>query len=69
MGRLLNTSTELDGNLTQALKSLEQGTAGIIAESRFLDINKTLQRYAIKIIRFATFDMLMSLQCFPQQNF
>lgn len=48
MGRLLNTSTELDGNLTQALKSLEQGTAGIIAESRFSDINKTLQRYAIK---------------------
>jgi len=45
----LNTSTELDRNLTQALKSLEQGTAGIIAESRFSDINETLQRYAINV--------------------
>lgn len=49
MGRLLNTSTELDRNLTQALKSLEQGTAGIIAESRFSDINETLQRYATNV--------------------
>ncbi|KAJ7333746.1 regulation of embryonic development [Desmophyllum pertusum] len=44
VGRLLDTATGLDHNLTQALKSLEHGTAGIIAEGRFTDINETLQR-------------------------
>lgn len=47
VGRLLNTATNLDHNLTLALKSLKQGTAGIIAESRFSSINETLQRYGI----------------------
>lgn len=44
VGRLLATATKLDNNLTLALKSLKQGTAGIIAEQRFTDMNETLQR-------------------------
>lgn len=59
VGRLLNTSTELDRNLTQALKSLEHGTAGIIAESRFSDINETLQRYAITVHDFWFADVII----------
>lgn len=57
MGRLLNTSTDLDRKLTQALKSLEHGTAGIIAEGRFSDINETLQRFATNIHCFCVTDV------------
>ena len=45
VGRLLKTATELDRNLSFALKAVKQGTAGIIAEGRFSDLNETLQRY------------------------
>ncbi|XP_068678125.1 laminin subunit alpha-like [Montipora foliosa] len=44
VGRLLSTVTDLDRNVTLALKSLKQGTAGIIAELYFKDVNETLQR-------------------------
>ena len=61
VGRLLNTSTNLDRDLTQALKSLEQGTAGIIAEGRFSDINETLQRFATNTHCFCFVDVILSL--------
>ena len=44
VGRLLTTAINLDRNVTLALKSVQQGTAGIIAEGRFSDVNETLQR-------------------------
>lgn len=47
MGRLLKIATVLDRNLTLAMKLLQQGSAGIIAQGRFSDINETLQRYYI----------------------
>lgn len=47
VGRLLTSITDLDSNVTLALKSLKQGTAGIIAELQYQDVNKTLQRYGI----------------------
>ena len=57
MGRLLSTAIDLDRNVTQALQSLKQGSAGIIAEGRFSDINETLQRYSTlqDLLRFKTF--------------
>lgn len=49
VGRLLTSITDLDSNVTLALKSLKQGTAGIIAELQYQDVNKTLQRYGIML--------------------
>lgn len=54
MGRLLKTATALDRNLTLALKLVEQGSAGIIAQGRFSDINETLQRYC-KLLYFYSY--------------